>query len=985
MSSHSTPSTDTLNTALTPFASFEFERRQMIDSLGVEVAEYRHKVTGAKHYHIASDNTENVFLVALRTIPHDSTGVAHILEHTSLCGSEKYPVRDPFFMMTRRSLNTFMNAFTSSDWTAYPFASQNTKDFYNLLDVYLDAVFFTRLDKLDFAQEGHRIEFSEEDNTDSALVYKGVVYNEMKGAMSSPVSLLWQTLTKHLFQNTTYHHNSGGDPEVIPSLSYEQLKEFYQSHYHPSNAVFMTFGDLPASELQQRFETEALSRFKVQPQKISVPDEQRYYSPLRVEEAYPLEDDDASAKTHVVLGWLLGNSVDLEQQLEAHLLSRVLLDNSASPLRYALESSDLGVAPSPLCGLEDSNREMSFMCGLEGTEPEQADAIEAMVIQVLEQVAEQGVPQSQIEAALHQLELSQREIGGDGYPYGLQLILSGLGAAIHRGDPVSAINLDPVLESLHQKIKQPDYIQQLVKQWLLDNQHRVRLTLRPDTELAKRRDQAEADRLAAIKADLSAEQTQWLVDQAAALKVRQNQADDESILPCVGLEDVPNEVKIPEGETESLSIGERVFYAAGTNGLVYQQLLVELPQFSDAQLQLLPYYTSCLTELGCGEMDYPQAQAWQASVSGGINAYTSVRGAIDDEQQVKAYFTLSGKALVHNADHLAELMSTTFNQLRFDEYGKIRELMAQKLARKQQSITGSGHGLAMIAASSRYSPAANLTNRHQGLESISALKELDASLNDDQTLQQFAQQLAEIHQLILKAPRHYLTVAEAARREELDKTLEKNWQPVAANAAFSPFTLAAIRESVKQVWGTNTQVNFCAKAFATVAVEHQDSAALTVLGEFLRNGFLHRAIREQGGAYGSGASQDSSSACFRFFSYRDPRIDETLADFDRSVDWLLESEHAPNRLEEAVLGVVSSIDKPASPAGEAKQAYHGILFGRTPAQRQHFRSRVLSVGLDDLQRVARSYLKDQPASVAVITDPQQADSMAQQGYQLFKV
>lgn len=207
-------------------SSFEWLRTEAIESLHILVSEYRHKVTGAMHYHLASDSDENVFMVALRTIPTDSTGVAHILEHTALCGSEKYPVRDPFFMMIRRSLNTFMNAMTSSDWTAYPFASKNRKDFDNLLGVYLDAVFFSSLDPLDFAQEGHRLEFAEPHNPDSELVYKGVVYNEMKGAMSSPTSVLWDQVTRYVFPTTTYHFNSGGDPEAIPDLSYEQLKAF---------------------------------------------------------------------------------------------------------------------------------------------------------------------------------------------------------------------------------------------------------------------------------------------------------------------------------------------------------------------------------------------------------------------------------------------------------------------------------------------------------------------------------------------------------------------------------------------------------------------------------------------------------------------------------------------------------------------------------------------------------------------------------------
>ena len=206
--------------------SFDLVRSEHIDSLNLDIQQFEHRTTGAMHYHMAVDNSENVFLVALRTVPQDSTGVAHILEHTALCGSESYPVRDPFFLMLRRSLNTFMNAFTSSDWTAYPFASQNRKDFNNLLNVYLDAVFFSRLDELDFAQEGHRLEFADPDNPDSELVFKGVVFNEMKGAMSSVTSTLWQTLCHHLFPSNTYHYNSGGEPENIPYLSYEQLQQF---------------------------------------------------------------------------------------------------------------------------------------------------------------------------------------------------------------------------------------------------------------------------------------------------------------------------------------------------------------------------------------------------------------------------------------------------------------------------------------------------------------------------------------------------------------------------------------------------------------------------------------------------------------------------------------------------------------------------------------------------------------------------------------
>ncbi|HEY8385374.1 MAG TPA: insulinase family protein, partial [Porticoccaceae bacterium] len=433
--------------------SFEFLRRQTVKSLNLVVEEYRHRVTGAQHIHLASDSSENVFLVALRTVPEDSTGVAHILEHTALCGSEKYPVRDPFFMMIRRSLNTFMNAMTSSDWTAYPFASLNRKDYFNLLDVYLDAVFFSRLDPLDFAQEGHRLEFAEPGNPDSPLVYKGVVFNEMKGAMSSPVSTLWHGLGKYLYPTTTYRHNSGGDPECIPDLTYQQLRHFYETHYHPSNAIFMTFGDIPAATIQERIETQALSRFQRLDVEISVPDEKRYLAPVRVEEAYAFDEDAPSDnKTHIVIGWLLGASTNLLESMEAHLLSSVLLDNSASPLLQALETTDLGNSPSPLCGLDDSQKELCFVCGIEGSEPDRARELERLVLDVLERVAREGIPEEQVAASLHQLELQQREITGDSYPFGLQLLMTALTSATHRGDPIALLDLDPVLETLRQRI-----------------------------------------------------------------------------------------------------------------------------------------------------------------------------------------------------------------------------------------------------------------------------------------------------------------------------------------------------------------------------------------------------------------------------------------------------------------------------------------------------------------------------------------------------
>ncbi|MFO1387627.1 insulinase family protein [Cellvibrio sp.] len=966
--------------------AFEFIRSQTIDALKISVEEYRHKVTGAQHIHLVADNQENVFLVALRTVPHDSTGVAHILEHTALCGSERYPVRDPFFMMVRRSLNTFMNAFTSSDWTAYPFASQNQKDFNNLLDVYLDAVFFSRLDELDFAQEGHRIEFAEADNPNSDLVYKGVVFNEMKGAMSSVPSQLWHTLCKYLYPTTTYHFNSGGEPEDIPKLTYQELKNFYRTHYHPSNAIFMTYGNIPAQVHQEKFETQALSRFEKLDSIISVPDEKRYHSPIAVEEFYPAEDDDDLAnKNHIVLAWLLGKTTDLEESLEAQLLSNILLDNSASPLQQVLETTDLGQAPSPLCGMDDSSREMAFVCGLEGCLLENANKVEELILSTLKTVAEDGIPLSQIEASLHQLELQQREVGGDGYPYGLQLILTSLTSATHRGDPIALLDMDAALKKLHEKIKQPDFISNLIKKWLLDNNHRVRLIMKPDTQLNSRIQLAESTQLAKIKSQLSAADKQNIIARSHALQARQLQEDDETILPKVGLEDIPKHLHYTPGTHESFNDYPLRCYSAGTNGLVYQQITFRMPELTREQIKLLPFYCSFITELALGEKNYLDVQRWQAEVVGGIRAFSSIRGTGDDVQKIDAYITLSAKALNRNQVAMSELMKATLKEVRFDEHERLRELITQKRARSEQGVTGHGHSLAMTLASAGMSPAAKLAHELGGLTGIAELKSIDNQLDDKAKLREFAQNLMQIHQLMLNAPLQFLIVGEEEHLDTYRATLAVLWPAQTNTSPFERFKFPLVAEQIKQAWLTNTQVNFCAKAYPTVPADHPDAAPLTVLGGFLRNGYLHRAIREQGGAYGGGASQDNTIAAFRFYSYRDPRLTETLGDFDECLKWLQETKHSHQALEEAILGVIGSIDKPGSPAGEAKTTYQAELFGRTREKREAFRSRIVQVTIDDLLRVAKHYLIPERASIGVLSHAGQQEKLQSLGLEIHQL
>ncbi|MEM7251645.1 MAG: insulinase family protein [Pseudomonadota bacterium] len=951
---------------------FELVDRHRIAALNVELTEYRHRKTGARHFHLASDDSNNAFMVGFLTVPQDSTGVAHILEHTSLCGSREFPVRDPFFMMIRRSLNTFMNAFTASDWTAYPFATQNAKDFDNLLRVYIDAVFYPRLDRLDFAQEGHRVEFEVEGDKSSDLVYKGVVFNEMKGAMSAPLSQVGQVLQSKLFPTITYHHNSGGDPGAIPDLTHEQLKAFHARHYHPSNAVFMTYGSFPVEEHQAKFEAWALKDFDRLSLDLDIPDETRFSAPQIATERYTLEGEDSTAeRTHVLLGWLLDKTTDPVATMKSRILSGVLLDHSGSPLRRALETSPLGTSPSPFCGFDDSTREATFVCGLEGTETEHAAAVETLIVNVLEDVAKNGVPKEDVDSVLHQVELSQREVGGGGFPYGLQLMVRTLGTVLHGGRALDALELNAVIDTLREDAKRPEFIKGLA-QSLLDNPHRVRLTMAPDTERGDAAREEEKSRLANMKSTMSDRELDALVTLANDLKARQEAEDNADLLPKVGLEDVPAELKIAEGAQHETAL-PTTWYEAGTNGLFYHQLIVDLPPLEREQLELLPLFCDCVTEVGCGNDDYLAVQARQAAVTGGVAARTSIRSALTDTNTVNGYVVLSSKALARNHESMITMLHRILLEARFDEHQRLRELIAQMRSHAEAQVTDQGHVLAIAAASSGLAPTAYLDHNWGGLVGLQKLRALDASISDESAMQTLAQTLGEIRDALAGSSVRALAVAESDHHVAIDTALQAAWSDQPHRTTGERPDLGFTPQVINEAWAVNSQVNFCAQAYRAVPEAHEDAPRLRVLAPFLRNGYLHRAIREQGGAYGGGANYSPDSGTFRFFSYRDPRLSGTLADFRGAVDWLQNESHQPEQLEEAILGVVSEIDRPDSPAGEAIGAYFASLHHRTPAHRRRFREQVLDVTLDDLRAVAERYLGAEAAHTAVVSGPQILD------------
>jgi len=937
---------------------YRVARVEAIPELATTFIALDHEATGARHVHLARADSENCFSVAFKTVPADSTGVAHILEHTVLCGSRRYPVRDPFFSMLKRSLSTFMNAFTASDWTMYPFATQNRKDFYNLLDVYLDATFFPLLDPLSFKQEGHRLELEPAEDGKPRLVYKGVVFNEMKGAMSAPDQVMGRGLLNALYPDTTYAHNSGGEPAEIPRLTHADLVAFHRRHYHPSNAYFFTYGDLPLAEHLAFIEAKVLQGVARIDPGTEVPPQPRWTAPRQAVRHYPLAPgEDPGRKYQACLAWLTADIRDSFEVLTLAVLEEILLGNDAAPLRRALIDSGLGTALSDASGFDGENRDTMFACGLKDVAADAPPVVEQVVLETLGRLAAEGIDPALIESAVHQIEFHRKEVTNTPYPYGLKLLLQFAGSWIHGGDPIRVLRLDDDLNRLRGEIARGGFFESRLKTGFLDNPHRVRFVLAPDPDLARREAEREAAELQACLAELSAADLERIRQDAETLRRRQETEEDDTCLPTLALSEIPPTVTGYDPADGMTGI-PALCYPQPTSGIVYLSLAAGIGAIDARHLPLLPFFCYAASRIGTRLRDYAEMASRIDTYTGGVALAVQARTRFDEDRGCLPFVSLGAKCLVRNQEAMFEILSELLGAYDFSDIAHLKRMLLEFKAHQEAMVVHNGHRLALSLAARGFSDTAALNELWGGIHQLQTVKALCRDLTPA-ALEKLSGDLGEMAGRIFASAnlRMALVGEETALQDGAGSALAGFHAALPrGTAAFGPAAPAAATSGqIHEGWHTATAVSFVASCFPTVRLGHPDAPVLSVIAKLLRALYLHREIREKGGAYGGFALYNPEDGLFGFGSYRDPQIVRTLKVYRGATDFLLQGRFDEEDVHEAVLQVASEIDKPDPPGPGARKAFFRRIVGLDDEARLAFKGALLAMTRDRVMEAAVRY------------------------------
>ncbi|KAH0532945.1 hypothetical protein TsFJ059_001572 [Trichoderma semiorbis] len=942
---------------------FTLVRAKHVPELELTALQLQHDKTGADYLHIARDDTNNVFSIGFKTNPPDDTGVPHILEHTTLCGSDKYPIRDPFFKMLPRTLSNFMNAMTASDHTFYPFATTNEQDFKNLMSVYLDATLHPLLKQSDFQQEGWRIgpeNPSAETADGKKLVFKGVVYNEMKGQMSDAGYLYYIRFHDHIFPDI---NNSGGDPQKITDLTYEQLKNFHAENYHPSNAKLFTYGDMPlADHLRevdarlQAFEKIAKDKVIHLPIELNGPKEVTLHGPLD-----PLVAPDRQYKTSV--SWITGDTTDVVESFSVSLLSTLLMDGYGSPLYRGLIEAGMGADWSPNAGYDSYAKRGIFSIGLTGVQESDVPKVKGKIQEILREARDKGFDQGKIDGTLHQLELSLKHKTSN---FGYSMLNRLKPKWFNGSDPFDSLAWNDTIATFQAKMAEGGYLEGLMDKYLL-NDNTLTFTMAPSASFGDDLIAEEQARLsskiqdAVNKAGDEESARLQFEKQEQDLLVEQNKTNTEdlSCLPTVYVKDIPRSTEPTIVRDEIAGHIPIQWREAPTNGLTYFRAINTLGHLPDDLRELIPLFTDSIMRLGTKDMTMEQLEDLIKLKTGGVSVgYHSTPSPTDFTQSSEGII-FTGMALDRNVPVMYDLLRKLVQETDFDSPEaslRIRQLLQASADGVVNDIASSGHRFAMGHAESSLTRSAWLRQQVGGLSQVKLVTSLTGRPESDQ-LEDVISKLKKIQTFALTSGkmRTALTCGTENVQENLNslKTFTGALsREVSGLAQSSPSPLP--RDS-KAFFPLPYQVYYGGLSVATTSYTSPEGAPLQILAQLLTHKHLHHEIREKGGAYGGGAYSKALDGLFGFYSYRDPNPQNTLGIMRNAGRWAVEKEWSDRDLEEAKISVFQGVDAPKSVNQEGMARF---LSGITDEMKQKKREQLLDVTKEQVRDVAQKFLVD---------------------------
>ncbi len=937
---------------LEDLSAYEILERRRIDDLNSESFIMRHKKTGARVALLSNDEENKVFAIGFRTPPRNSTGVAHIIEHTVLCGSRDFPVKDPFVELVKGSLNTFLNAMTYPDKTVYPIASCNDADFQNLMNVYLDAVFYPNIYKTDkiFKQEGWHYEM-EDENDD--LTINGVVYNEMKGAFSSADDVLSREIQNSLYPDTTYGIESGGDPDVIPELTYEEYLDFHRKYYHPSNSYIYLYGNMDMAEKLDYIDRVYLSNFERIEVDSEVELQKPFDKPREVRKSYPvLPDDELSQNTYLSYNCSVGSTLDKKLYIAFDILDYALCSAPGAPVKKAL--IDKGIGQDVYSEYDNGIRQPVFSIVAKNADPDQKEEFLSTIREVLRDQVENGIDKKALLAGLSYDEFKYREADFGRFPKGLLYGLQVLDSWLY-DDAKPWINVE-ANETFAELKKEAEgrYFEELTEKYLLNNNHASVVILEPERGLTEKKDEALRQKLKAYKNSLSKDEIADIVTQTRQLKEYQDMEDDPEDLakiPLLTLADMKKEADKFIYELREEDGNSILFHDVFTNGIMYLDFVFDMQNVDAA---LLPYASSLKKVLGMlntanyeyGDL-YNEINIKTGGISGAISTYTDS----EDVSRFVTKFEISVKVLHENMHSAFELVREILTSTRFDDVKRLREIFSEQYARLQTDLASSGHQSSALRAMSYVSPAACVSDNVSGIGYFRHLEKLNKALGSKEGAQDLVDKLVSLSRQIFRHENLLvdLTCTEKEYTGVAGEVKEFASSLYTCDADKSKLSIVPARRN--EAFKTAGQVQYVCRAgnFAKKGLKYH--GALRVLKVMMGYDYLWKNIRILGGAYGcmSSFAKNGDSA---FVTYRDPHLKNSVDVFEKAADYLRGFESDDRTILQYIIGAISDLDTPKTPSAKGSYGLTAFLCNARMETIQKNRDELLATNKETIRSLA---------------------------------